>query len=216
MSEKKATVKLWFRFLKAAQRKQLPIDGIHYRDWGTLDDIKHLTFDAWWKSTGTKLFPREPELTVSNDGDVVVLSIPKRFTAEEVRKAMKLVTPYLDRTRRKSAGKWVPDGVVRYEEFAIYLRLLEIQLASAHLNKPMKQKLALLEQEYARIRSKTEKRNETMAANKGKSKGFKKIGLPPVLKDTSDATGYRWLKKGNAIATDVANGRFPGRGYRKQ
>jgi hypothetical protein len=115
----------------------------------------------------------------------------------------------------RSTGKWVPDGVVRYKDFATYLRLLEIELSSANSDKPMKQKLAILQQEYDALRKRTDKRNRTMTWNKRKSKGFEKIRPPPAPKDTSDATGYRWLKKAKAIAADVAKGDFPGRSYRE-
>jgi len=212
--QRKSTARLWFRYLKAAQVMELPVDWVRYRDWGTPEEIQSLTFNAWWETTGRRLFPLDTELTIEDREDFVVVTIPKRFSAVEVRQAMKRVTPHLHAGKRAAVGAWKADGVVRYADLAKYLRLLEIQNSPTRHGEPMKRKLGQLEAEYAGIREKLENRNAKMLANGGKKQGYSKIRAPSPISDLTAATGYRWLKKATAIAKDVAKGRFPGRGFR--
>ena len=211
----KSTARLWFRYLKAAHRMNLSVDWERYREWGTPQEIQSLTFNAWWEKTGKLLFPLDTELTVEDRGDFVVVTIPKRFSAVEVRQAMKSVTPYLQAGKRAGIGAWKADGKVRYADFARYLRLLEIELSPSKHHEPMKRKVEQLEKDYAVIHGKLKNRNSKMLANGGKRKGYKGIRAPRIIPNITAATGYRWLKKATAIAKDVAKGTFPGRGFRK-
>lgn len=216
MQQKKSVVKLWFRFLKAAQKKGLPIAWEKYQGWGAPEQIESMSFNAWWKATGTKLFPREAKLNIVDSGDVVVVSIPKRFTAKQLRGAIQEVTPYLDKRLRKGAGTWEPDGKVRYDDFAVYLRLLEIELSASYRHKPMREKLEKLQSVYEGHRRRIDKQNQNIKAAAGGSKRVHVVRKPRTLPNLQLRSGYLWLKKANAMAKDVAEGKFPGRGYRKQ
>ncbi len=216
MQQKKSVVKLWFRFLKVAQKKGLPIDWHRYRQWGTSEQIASASFNAWWKTTGTRLFPLEAKMKIADDGDVVVVSIPKWFTAKQLRAAVQQVTPYLDKRLRRGAGTWEPDGKVRYDDFAIYLRLLEIDTSAEYAGKPMREKLDKLKGDYERHQKRIEKQNQNIRAAAGGKKRIRVVRKPRALPSLYDRNGYQWLKKANAMAAAVAAGSFPGRGYRKK
>lgn len=213
---RESVVKVWFRFLKAAQRLGESIDWSAYKEWGTPDEIEAATFNAWWKSRGRSLFERRrARLKVSTDGSAVTVTFPVTYTVAELRREIgPAVSQHLVKGARTHRGKFTTTGLVRYNELVRYVRLLEIELTGNNKGKPMREKLDLLQQEYGRHTSRLAKQQKTMA-DKAHGKRIKKLKTPKDFQ-RYERMGYQWSKKARSIVANVAACTFPGEGYRKQ
>jgi hypothetical protein len=213
---RKSVVGLWFRFLKIAMKLGLPIDWEFYREWGSQKEIEDATFAGWWKSRGSQLFERaQPRIRVSVEGADVVVTIPRDYTIRAIRKDIgPLVKTYLTRGDAGGGARFVTAGVVRYDDLARYVRLLDIQLREQG-SLAMKNKVTLLEADYAKWIGKAQKQNATMKARQRTGKRIKKTKLPKQPKLTVRAAREA-VKRARRIAENVAGGVFPGSAYRSK
>lgn len=120
----------WFFFLRQALRQGLPINESAYTDWGTLEELRRVSFNQWWERRGQEL-ARERSASkarlISADGKKIVIEFPLSLNSRAVKASASSI--FTDAKRRVGTS----DGSQRdrrfnYKTFKILEKMLEIEL----------------------------------------------------------------------------------------
>ena len=214
--EHESRVKVWFQYLKAAQRMNLPIKWSAYSAWGTPHEIAAWTFAKWWRERGRSIFERhDRRLRVESSGGTVVVTIPVSYTVRELRRELgPAVAPFLSKDARAKRGKHLRVGLVRYKHVAGYVRLLELDLDDKQGVVPLSDKITAFNARYEKEERRIVKQNAEIRRRAGAKKRFRKFKRPDNMLGT-ERVAKQWLRKARRIAQNVAGGTFPGVAYYK-
>lgn len=211
----KETTKIWYNFLRLAQRMGLQVDWNIYKTWGTADEIRATKFETWWRRTGRDLYPLPVMSVVEDKGAYVIVRVPKDMSRYTMRNAIAKVMkkPYRRGLDGAHVGRRITTGLVRQEELRHYLRLLELDVRAGRKQLPMKDLLRQLEERQGRNAGRVSKSNATIRAKAGSRKRIRLFKVPKFEVPT-ERVGRLWLKKGERVVKNVAAGVFPGKAYR--
>lgn len=154
----------WFFFLKSALREGVDIDQSVYRDWGSPDDIRALSFNKWWDQRGQQI----ADAAQQRDAKVVSVS-PSSVTIEfSLRMNSRLVkskASALFTKAKNSIGRDTFELEERrfdYKQFKIFEKTLILESNAEYQGKTIEQKLEALSKVFAVQGEKNKKTLETL------------------------------------------------------
>jgi len=214
----KSAAKLWFDFLREADRMGLDVNWDFYAPWGTPVQIRSCTFEAWWRERGKSLLDESVDQQMAvekiRDGRLRV-TIPANWTVRRIREEIgPLISPFLSNARVRGKREFVIKGRYSYKDFRKYLKVLQTGVPTPELvaeKVPIKlalKEMALDEQLRINRANLATETSASKAISKGK-KRYKKFRAA-TMKNPSARNGYLWRRRGVKIAENVAKGIFPG------
>lgn len=154
----------WFFFLKSALMEGVDIDQSFYRDWGSPDDIRTLSFNKWWAQTGRQI----ADAAQQRDAKVVSVS-PSSVTIEfSLRMNSRLVkskASALFTKAKNSVGRdtfELEEKRFDYKQFKIFEKILILESNSEYQGRTIEQKLQLLSKVFNDQSTKNKKTLETL------------------------------------------------------
>ena len=141
----------WFFFLKSALKEGVRVDQSVYRDWGSLEELKTISFNKWWEQTGRQLADaaqRRDAKVVSVSPSSVTIEFSLRMNSRLVKRTASSLF-----TKAKSAiGKNTFELEERrfdYKQFKIFEKSLMLESNTEYQGKTIEQKLNALSKVFA-------------------------------------------------------------------
>lgn len=154
----------WFFFLKSALKEGVDIDQSVYRDWGSPDDIRALSFNRWWEQRGQQI----ADAAQQRDAKVVSVS-PSSVTIEfSLRMNSRLVkskASALFTKAKNSVGRDTFELEERrfdYKQFKIFEQTLILESKAEYQGKTIEQKLKALSKVFTDQSEKNKKTLNTL------------------------------------------------------
>ncbi len=228
----KSSVKIWFGFLKMAIELGIPINRTVYDSWGSIDELRSLSFNKWWLTRGRALFEKAKPLAqvVDATDEFVTIKIPTSLNSKQVKEQVSRVMTLERGTKRlKKKSPLGFDGDMKYKTLKQYERFLEVDLDPETGGKTLDEKSLVLRGKYEKIRKTAETRKKTLREKKnyraaarvtarnpddfgdGQMVGFGKDSR--IKRGVDSKKASRWLISAKILVLNAAEGRFPGKGY---
>jgi stalled ribosome alternative rescue factor ArfA len=119
----------WFFFLQQAIKAGIEVNSDAYREWGTLKELRSITFYRWWSTRGEQIARRHTEtlakvLDVNSSG--VTIHFPFSLNSRQVKAAASaLVTKSRESAQVKVRAQ---TKGFDYKQFKLFEKVLELEL----------------------------------------------------------------------------------------
>jgi len=120
----------WFFFLKQAIRQGIRVNEAAYSEWGTIEELKTLSFNQWWDLRGEKVAQSgasNKARLVSVDSSRVTIEFPLALNSRAVKASASEIFTKAKRAVSSSVKK-EKDRRFNYKTFKILEKMLEIEL----------------------------------------------------------------------------------------
>jgi hypothetical protein len=208
----RSKAKLWFDYLKLADRLGEKVDWEFYKEWGTAEEIRSLSFNKWWNTKGKALLTVEKTMeVVGTDDQYVIVRIPLSWDVRKIRDNLGVVTKHLRKDLRKGLSKYEVTGRYSYPDFVSYKRMLELKLSVVDdLDRMTMEKLIAIfkSEENKRVTKQTKINNKLQSKKQSINQKLRRSRSSIKTDKITIRTGNEWVRKGKRIAANVAKGQF--------